>query len=341
MKKTKAERFLEALGEIDEKYIEEAREKTMKKKFNFKPIIAVAACAAFALAAIPVAKHFANNDLVDGGTTAGTVAPAPGDEVNFTVYESGVHGGYDIGTHKIELTLDGDSDVYVDEGKIGKYETVYLNGQNWTAIYKENWEKTDYRETRYTYDGISNGKAVSFTINSVTGKCENFAFKNTELIDRSERLPMEKLYEIANKIFLSGGFTEDPENYQLSAEGDNGKAGYWFKFSRFVEGIETSEYVMIALTNKGDFRWFSGNRIGEMKDIDVSGFDMDKLYDAIEVKLKKIYGDAYVGFERDGAILTKLTNGSYVFEYGRDVDVTNDNGELTKDRSILTITINK
>jgi hypothetical protein len=55
----KGERFLEALNYIDSKYIEEARCKTMKKRFNFKPIIAVAACAAFALAAVPLAKHFA------------------------------------------------------------------------------------------------------------------------------------------------------------------------------------------------------------------------------------------------------------------------------------------
>ena len=34
MRKSKAERFLEAFGDIDDKYLEEAMNYTMKKKFN-------------------------------------------------------------------------------------------------------------------------------------------------------------------------------------------------------------------------------------------------------------------------------------------------------------------
>ena len=66
----RGEFFLEALNDIDDKYIMEAREKTMKKRFNFKPIIAIAACAALALAAVPLAKHFAGDSLSTQGTTA-------------------------------------------------------------------------------------------------------------------------------------------------------------------------------------------------------------------------------------------------------------------------------
>ena len=131
MKQTKAERFLEAFNDIDEKFLKEAMNYNMKKKFNFKPIIAVAACAVFALAAIPVANHFANNNLVDGGTTAGTtagtVAPVPGDEVNFTVYESGVHAGEQPGTHKIELELNRARDTYIEEDRIGTFKTINMN----------------------------------------------------------------------------------------------------------------------------------------------------------------------------------------------------------------------
>ena len=43
---------------------EHMSEVDMKKRFTFKPIIAAAACAAIALAAIPVANHFANPPAV-------------------------------------------------------------------------------------------------------------------------------------------------------------------------------------------------------------------------------------------------------------------------------------
>ena len=49
---TNAEKFLEEFGNIDDEFLKEAMNFNMKKKFNFKPIIAVAACAAFALAGI-------------------------------------------------------------------------------------------------------------------------------------------------------------------------------------------------------------------------------------------------------------------------------------------------
>jgi hypothetical protein len=98
---------------------------------------------------------------------------------------------------------------------------------------------------------------------------------------------------------------------------------------------------MICIRKNGDFFWFRGNRIGEMKDVDVSEIDMEKFYAAIEKKLKAIYADAYVDFERSGAVLTKLTDGSYVFDYKVDVTVKNDKGEVILDRCSLTILMDK
>ncbi|MBQ8447613.1 MAG: hypothetical protein IJX27_01620, partial [Clostridia bacterium] len=195
---TSAEKFLMEIGNVDDEFIEEAMNFTMKKRFNFKPIIAVAACAAFALAAIPVAKHFANNDMVDGGTTADTVAPAPGDEVNFTVYESGVHGGIQPGTHKIELELKKAREPYVDENKIGTSKTITLLGKTWTGEYKNTNRESDYIESAVRYTGISNGRSVTFMVNETTGKCESFRFDSLE--NKNEKnLTRDELYEVAYK----------------------------------------------------------------------------------------------------------------------------------------------
>lgn len=328
-----AEKILEELGNIDDEFIKEAMNFTMKKKFNFKSIIAIAACAVFALAAVPVANYFAN-------TPGNTPAVQPTEDM-FAVYESGIHDSETIGTHKIELKLNsGRSDIYREE-KRGTEKTITLNGLEWTGEYKTSITATDYNVSADRYESISNGKRATFILNSETGKCEYFMFKTTGDINNSIELSRDQLYAIAYENFMNGGYTDDPKNYTLSAEHNQGTGGYWFKFSRFVDGIQTCEYVMICIRKNGDFYWFNGNRIGEMKDVDVSELDMDKFYSAVETKLKKIYGDAYVGFDKEGAVFTKLADGSYVFDYGVDVNVTNDKGEGVLDRCYLTVAIGK
>ena len=325
--------FLDAMNEIDDKYIEEVRSKTMKKKFNFKPIIAVAACAVLALAAIPVANHFANTP----GINPPVMQPT---EDAFTVYESGIHDSINIGTHKIELTLNSvKSDVYI-EAKKGTEKTIPLNGLEWTGEYANSVTATDYNVPADKYVGISNGKRVTFYLNSETGKCEYFSVdvtRNKEVED----LTRDELYALAYESFMNGGFTDDPENYTLSAEFDQGAGGYWFKFSRFVNGIETCDFVRLCFLKDGQFFWLIGNRIGEMKNVDVSDINMDKFYSAIEKKLKSIYADAYVDFDKNGAMLTKLVDGSYVFDYKVNVTVKNDNGDNIADRCDFTITFEK
>ena len=327
----RGEFFLEAINDIDDKYIMEVREKTMKKRFNFKPIIAIAACAALALAAVPVVNHFVN--------TPGVENP-DGNGVSFTVYESGVHDSINIGTHKIELELNGDRAPFSDKSMLGSTGTVTLNGIEWKAPYDETLSKTDYREEMILYEGISNGKNVSFGINAVTGKCESFFIDHRGETDNTV-LTRDELYQIAYENFMNGGYTDDPENYTLSAECDQGVAGYWFQFSRFVDGIQTCDYVMICIRKNGEFFWFNGNRIGEMKDVDVSGIDMDKFYATVETKLKTIYANAYVGFDKKGAVLTKLTDGSYIFKYSVATNVKNDSGKTVVDKCYLTIRMEK
>ena len=327
-----SKKFLEEFGNIDDEFLKEAMNFTMKKRFNFKPIIAVAACAVLALAAIPVANHFVNTP----GTNPPVVQPT---EDAFTVYESDIHDSINIGTHKIELKLNSNRSPFVDETKLGSKGTVTMHGLEWEADYEETYSKTDYTEAMYAYEGISNGKKVLFCVNAVTGKCENFMFETTSDIDKNVELTRDELYEIAYETFMNGNFTDDPENYTLSAEHDQRAGGHWFKFTRFVDGIETCDYVMICIRKNGEFYWFNGKRIGEMKNVDVSGINMDKFYSAVETKLKTIYADAYVDFDKNGAVLTKLTDGSYIFDYGVDARVINEKGEAVTDRCYLTIPV--
>ena len=331
MRPTKGERFLEAFTDIDDKFLKEAMNYTMKKRFNFKPIIAIAACAALALAAVPAVNHFVN--------TPGVENP-DGNGVSFTVYESGIHEGVNIGTHKIELELNISRTPFIDKGKLGSTRTVMLNGFKWTGEYTQSKTETDYTVTVDEYVGVSNGKNIEFVINSVTGKCEYLFVDNRGEVE-GKTLTRDELYEIAYKNFMNGGYTDDPENYMFKMEYDQGAGGYSFKFSRFIDGIETCDYVVLCFRKDGKFSWFIGNRVGEMKDVDVSEINMDKLYEAVEAKLNAIYADAYIGFDKKGAVLTKLTDGSYVFDYGVATNVKNDSGKTVVDTCYLTIRMEK
>ena len=327
-----AERFLEEFGKIDDEFLKEAMNYTMKKRFNFKPIIAIAACAALALAAVPVVNHFVN--------TPGIENPDDGNDTMFTVYESGMHDSITMGNHKVELVLKTERSPFTDNSKIGSDKTITLNGLKWTGEYYTSRSETDYVASVDKYTGVSNGKNVKFIINSVTGKCEYFSV-DTSGETEGKILTRDELYRIAYENFMNGGYTDDPENYTLKTEFDQGAGGYCFKFSRFVNGIETCEYVVLNFTKDGKFSGYIGNRIGEMKDVDVSGIDTDKLYAAVETKLKAIYADAYVNFDKNGAVLTKLTDGSYVFDYHVNVSVKNDKGENILDGCYLTVTMGK
>ena len=114
-------------GNIDDKFLKEAEDYTMKKRFNFKPIIAVAACAALALAAVPAVNHFVNTPAV--GTQGGNV-PA-GENVVFNVYESGAHASETIGNHKLELQYNAGKETFISQNKLVSKETIKLFGREW------------------------------------------------------------------------------------------------------------------------------------------------------------------------------------------------------------------
>ncbi|MBQ9746412.1 MAG: hypothetical protein IJW21_06275 [Clostridia bacterium] len=336
MRKSKAERFLEAFNDIDDKYLEEAMNYTMKKKFNFKPIVAVAACLVLAVTAYPMAKYVGT--LPGTGVTETTAPAMVDDGVKFTVYESGVHSSINLGTHNIEKRFNSVRETSVEEYKLNTQKTIYVQGKEWTAQYESTKSSTDYTEPSEKYTGISNGRSVTFIVNTVTGKCELFRYNGSR--DPNEiKLTEEELYEIAYNHFMNDGYVDDPENYTFVSATDTGISGYSFGFARFVNGIQTSECAIIGIRHNGDFYYYMGNHIGEMKDADVSGIDMNKFYDAIDAKFKTIYGDAYVGCEKKGGVYTKLRDGSYIMEYSPRANVKTEEGEIVKDRCFFVITL--
>ena len=326
----RGEFFLEALNDVDDKYIMEAREKTMKKRFNFKPIIAVAACAALALAAVPVAKHFAGNPVGTQGTTATTQTP-PETGGNFTVlYAGGSADGEQLlsANLKKETDFDGSIERVVDVTKVGTKETVTIAGQNYTGVYVDTTRSDYYREDENNYFLETDNKKITFSINIATGVCTRFYIAD-ESLSTEKKFTRDECYKKA--IAHLKEYVDNIEDYDLMEEYEyGGRIGYLFKFFRTVNGIKTSECIDIRVNYMGIVFGHTLYGIGEMKNVDISKLNISDINTAVMNRMDTIYRDnTTVTKNIDSIMLSKLTDGSYVLEYRVSAKVTDTKTEKT------------
>jgi len=320
----KSERFLEALGEIDEKYIEEARYKVMKKKFNFKPIIAVAACAAFALAAIPVANHFAK--APDMQSADGTKIGANG---NFSVYE-GISYDESIDwvavEHKTEFVINPSGKDFNDSRKLNETKKIQIDGKTFVGKYKNSTSSDYYRDDRDNYEAIENGRKVQFSLNRETGKCTLFFLSKISDEKIENKFTRDECFDIA--IEHLSQYVDDIENYELKYEYERmGGFGYFFMLYRTVNGIMTSDRITVGVRENGEIYAHTLHSIGTMKNADVSELSMKGAETALSEKINLVYKNTFdISYTVDSAVLSKLKNGSYVLDYTAIIKASNIKG---------------
>ena len=308
----KSEFFLKALNYVDDKYIEEAEEKTMKKRFNFKPIIAIAACAALALAAVPLAKHFAGNPLGTQGTTATTQAPTPiviGGNLT-ALFMNGALGDGSTGIPpEKETDFDGLWERYTDKTKLGTRHTVTVAGETYTGTYMNSTKSDYYGEDtdNYRVSGY-----IEFSINRQTGECTEFN-NYGNLIKTEEKLSGEECALKAVEYF--GGFIDDIEDYELTLIHETGaSAGYLISFHRMIDGIQTRDSLYIQINYRGDVIGYSLYGFSDMKNIDLSGIKLTDIENAISAKVNAEYS-GYDNIECSVKKMkfSRIANGKYAF----------------------------
>ena len=283
----KSEFFLKALNHVDDKYIEEAREKTMKKRFNFKPIIAIAACAALVLAAVPLAKHFTGSPLDIQGTTATTQAPSPivvGGKLTALFMGGTLDGGGSEAAPEKETDFDGLRERYTDKTKLGTRYTVTVAGVTYTGTYMNSAKSDYYGEDTDNYWVT---REIEFSINRETGECTKF--NNLGNIgEPEEKLSKEEC--VARAIEYLGGFIDDVEDYELMTAYNNGSTlGYLFGFNRIIDGIKTRDSLYIQINHEGEVIGYSIYGYDDMKNIDLSDIKLADIENAIYEKVNAKY----------------------------------------------------
>jgi hypothetical protein len=333
---TNAEKFLEEFGNIDDEFIEEAMNYTMKKKFNFKPIIAIAACAALALAAVPVAKHFAGNPVGTQGTTATTQTP-PETGGNFTVlYAGGADGSFIGAETKIETDFDGYGVKFTDDEKIGTTKTIVIDGVEYTGTYKDSTRSDYYRDDTDNYFAQIGNKRVEFTINRETGICRGLFVSRGETsgttISRNEAY--------AKAIAHLKAYVPDIEKYELVNESSSGSV-YDFIWQRTVNGIKTTDAASVTIRKTGEIFAHVVQSAGSFENTDISDVDKQKMEKALTDKINNVYAKYNeITYNAENIMLIRFANGKYAFEYRVNIEVRNDANKLMKDYGRFIIEIN-
>ena len=314
-----AEKFLKEFGNIDDEFLKEAMNYTMKKKFNFKPIIAVAACAAFIIAAVPVAKHFAGTLPGHmGGTTATTEAKL-GASGKYTVLESAIHDSDSSlnATHKIEIEIDKSSKFFKDNKKINTEKSIEFAGKIWTGKYQNSVQSPYYSDDHDSYFGEKDGEEFLFTVYA-NGEIRSFSSSEMKKENTGKILTHDECYVIAAELLKEYNM----ENYTLKySRYMDWRNGYYFEFRRTLDGIMTSEYVSVGIRDNGEVFSYTYHSKGAMDNLDVSAINMDAINIAIDEKVSSIYknNDVLLCKEKS-VILTKLADGSYIFDCEVEVE---------------------
>lgn len=316
-----AEFFLEAMNEIDDKYIEEARCYKMKKRFPVKRTIAAAACVALIIGTIPLVKYIQNN-----------VAPTQpqiiqlGENSKFTVLEkenlsAGVSTDIDA-EHKVEIELLNKS--FVDDAKADDSMIFGFNGRRFAGAYVKSRLGAYYNSDVDMY----RWERTQFFINRETGKCTYFS-QGLPKTDNGEELTRDECFEIVREHFNSYGYIDDPENYTFTEEHyfGNKQMGYWFMFTRVIDGVKTCDDIKIFISSYGEIYAYHALMLGTMKNVDISNLNFAELESAVEKKLKTIYSKySNMTYNPDNIVLTRLADGSFAFEYDANVAVVNTDG---------------
>ncbi|MBQ8404488.1 MAG: hypothetical protein IJX55_08720 [Clostridia bacterium] len=354
----KPEKFLEAMNEIDDKYIEEVRNYKMKKRFPIKRTIAAAACAALVIGTFPLINHFTSTPagtgttggIIDAGTTGGTEDTLPtviklGESGEFTAYDMGGHAGVSNlnANHTVEFSV-GDINHFVDESKANERKIIEINGRTWAGRYNFSVDSPYYGCDMDHYSGVNPltwEKIFHITYNRDTGELIGFTankvcFTNIPETPITQDEAYEKAIEFLNKTVT------DMENYVFDYSIESKSVnGYKFEFYKSINGIKTMETITVEITGAGDISEYFLRGCGATENVDLSALNMDALNKVIETKVNTIYKDTFDVTSTSKITLNRLEDGTFYFYCITTVNGrTSEDGELQQESSVIAVMVN-
>ncbi len=118
----------------------------------------------------------------------------------------------------------------------------------------------------------------------------------------------------------------DPSDYEISVEKwDKNAYSYAVFFTKYADGIKTTEELRVLITYDGTFRNYSADMLCQFSGDEKNPFDMEKVKEAAHARVKEIYGKKMEESDRveldEDYRLTKLKDGSLAIFYTASIDM--------------------
>ncbi|MBQ7291636.1 MAG: hypothetical protein IJW76_07935 [Clostridia bacterium] len=346
----KSEKFLEELGNIDDKFLEEAMN-YKKKKISITKIVAAAACVALMIGTIPLVKHF--NTPAGTGTTGGVVQGTTGGENalptviklgesgEFDVWESGKHaslpGALQLNAeHNVENRIVLQDKYFTDESLDDSQKTIQIGGNSFIGEYYMSTDSCYFNDDKDTYILKNNMGSAIFEFNRNTGML--IYFNIAELLSPSSNKQLTKDECHAIVIEHLSNYIDDIDEYELTKVTNvRTRDAYEFTFYRTFNGIKLSDSISVCIMKTGDVYTHSFKCYGSMKNVDFNAVNIDKLNNIMGEKVAEIYRNNFeLNHELEEITLIRLENDIFFFhcEFNVTGKATSDGG-LCQDTCFL------
>lgn len=284
----KEERILNVLGQVDETYIIEAAapEKDSRKNRWIKWAVLAACLALVAGACIPLVSHLLQTEEKH--------------QYAIQVLDKG-NGG--IST--IDQATIGQSLQSFQSETAPKEMTISFQGKEYSGNYEESSRSMGTTAIRDTYRVPGYSRCLEFSVDSES-KAPIFIYmvgqeyfeKEMDLPTISEEKIQSKAKEYASEWIQLDDFSIFQNDYR---EGDDTVAAvYGFRFCSMAQGVETTDFVDVLISDRGSLIYMSAPQVGWTKEHqeELKSFDVEEATE--QAKMASKLTNPAVGIRRFG-----------------------------------------
>lgn len=183
------------------------------------------------------------------------------------------------------------TDHYYYTDEIPNEATVTVNGITYTGTFNS-LDQLCYQLPYVFFD--YKGDGFYFQIGAHDEKCYSFWLDHQEVeVCKFDISHGRKTADAIADDYIS---LNEYQVKQPELESDTGVHSHSYKYYREIDGIETSDYIIIGFDCNGDLRGFRFGQLGAFKNVKRVDIDEEKVKKAIEVKSKELYKDSQLVF---------------------------------------------
>lgn len=271
------------------------------------------------------------NNITIGSHSATSTTPPEPKSFSFQIFETGSSDCYTDVPHRVEFEL---NTIERIESNVEPQVNISFAGTKYVVPYKHTEQGYLYNSTYDIYEMVEKNKEhIQVSVNRNTNRidkliCSDFLYlqhldENAQKLDKAECLAIVQDFL---KQYIS-----DVDAYQLYGDYNSvyPEFGlvYRFYFSRFIEGISSSDQAWFFITEYGDIIHYDIRGLGDMQVAELpTDEEMAQIQAGMDAKILEIYQpleDRYdITYQTKDVTFIRLADGRYAFQYSYGVKLT-------------------